>query len=95
LARSMESWYSGDMARIKTTLLVDDRLMRIVRVRAARSGRSQSDVLEDALKEGLGVVQRMRAKAGAGEEEAVALASRVVHEVRGKRPRRPSRGRKD
>ena len=84
------------MARIKTTLLVDDRLMRIVRVRAARSGRTQSDVLEEALKEGLGVVQRMRDKAGATEEEAVALASRVVHEVRGKRPpRRSSRGRKD
>jgi plasmid stability protein len=83
------------MARVKTTLLVDDRLMRIVRVRAARSGRSQSDVLEDALKEGLGVVQRMRDAAGASEEEALALASSVVHDMRAKGPWRSSRGRKN
>ncbi len=73
------------MARVKTTLSLDDRLMRIVRVRAARSGRSQSDVLEEALKEGLGVVERMRARASLDEEEALRLASDVVHDIRASR----------
>jgi hypothetical protein len=52
-------------------------------------------VLEEALKDGLGVVQRMRDKARAAEEDAVALASSVVHDVRAKKLRRSSRGRKD
>ena len=70
------------MARVKTTLTIDEDLMRQVRVRAARTSRSQSEILEAALREGLGVIDRMRAKAGLSEEEALDLASRVVHEVR-------------
>ena len=72
------------MARVKTTLSIDEGLMRQVRIRAARSGKSQSAVLESALKEGLGVIERIRAKADLPEEEALALASKVVHEVRAK-----------
>lgn len=77
------------MAKTKTTLSLDDRLMRMIRVRAARSGRTQSDVLEDALREGLAVIDRMRARASLDEEEALRLASEVVHEVRNdRRPRK-------
>jgi plasmid stability protein len=75
------------MAKVKTTLSIDEALMRQVRIRAARSGKSQSEVLEAALREGLGVVERIRAKAGLSEDEALKLASEVVHEVRGQRPR--------
>ena len=71
------------MAKVKTTLNIDEQLMRSVRVRAARSGRSQSDVLEAALREGLGVIERIRAKARLSEEDALDLASKVLHEVRG------------
>ncbi|MCA1702184.1 MAG: ribbon-helix-helix protein, CopG family [Actinobacteria bacterium] len=70
------------MARVKTTLSVDEELMRHVRVRAARTGRTQSDVLEEALREGLGVIHHIRAKNEADEEDALALASEAVHEVR-------------
>jgi hypothetical protein len=70
------------MARIKTTLSLDEDLMRQVRVRAARTGRTQSEVLEEALRKGLGVVQRIRARNEADEEEALRLASEAVHEVR-------------
>jgi plasmid stability protein len=70
------------MAKIKTTLSVDADLMRHLRVRAARSGRTQSDVLEEALREGLGVIERIRSKNGGDEEDALALASEAVHEVR-------------
>jgi plasmid stability protein len=70
------------MAKVKTTLSLDDDLMRQVRIRAARSGRSQSEVLEAALREGLGVIDRIRAKARLPEDEALDLASQVVHEIR-------------
>ena len=68
---------------MKTTLSIDETLMRQVRIRAARSSRSQSEVLEAALREGLGVIDRIRAKARLSEDEALDLASEVVHEVRG------------
>jgi plasmid stability protein len=70
------------MARVKTTLSIDEDLMRQVRIRAARANRSQSEVLEGALREGLGVIDRIRAKAGLSEVEALQLASDVVHEIR-------------
>ena len=70
------------MAKVKTTLSLDETLMRQVRVRAARSGTSQSEMLERALREGLGILDRLRAKANLDEEEAVRLATEVVHEVR-------------
>jgi hypothetical protein len=70
------------MAKVKTTLSIDERLMRQVRVRAARTGRRDSEVLEAALREGLGIIDRIRAKAHLGEEEAYELANRVVHEGR-------------
>ena len=84
----MDIHHYGDMAKVKTTLSIDDGLMRRVRVRAARSGRSQSDVLEEALKEGFGVIDRIRVKANLGEEEALELASRAVHEIRASEARR-------
>lgn len=73
------------MAKVKTTLSLDEALIRQVRVRAARSGTSQSEMLERALREGLGIIDRLRAKANLDEEEAVRLASEVVHEVRADR----------
>jgi plasmid stability protein len=76
------------MAKVKTTLSLDSDLMRQVRVRAARTGRTQSGVLEDALREGLGVIDRLRSQNQAGEEEALALASDAVHEVRQRVPKR-------
>jgi hypothetical protein len=84
------------MAKVKTTLSIDEGLMRQVRVRAARMGRRDSEVLEAALREGLGIIERIRAKAALGEDEAFDLAHRVVHEGRLSRrskrsPSRPSR----
>jgi hypothetical protein len=75
------------MGKVKTTLSIDERLMRQVRVRAARTGRRDSEVLEAALREGLGIIDRIRSKAQLSEEEASDLAHRVVHE--GRVTRRP------
>lgn len=78
------------MGKVKTTLSIDEGLMRQVRVRAARTGRRDSEVLEAALREGLGIIDRMRAKAGLGDEDANELAHRAVHEGRLTRPSRRS-----
>jgi plasmid stability protein len=70
------------MARIKTTLSLDERLLRQIRVRAARTGRRDSDVMEEVVREGLGSLERLRGRARLSEDEALDLASDVVHEVR-------------
>jgi hypothetical protein len=80
----MESGIS--MNRAKTTLMIDERLLRRLRVRAARSGKTLTEVVESALREGLGVVDRVRVS-GADEDEALLLASEAVHEVRAARRR--------
>jgi plasmid stability protein len=71
------------MARIKTTLSLDERLLRQIRVRAARTGRRDSDVMEEVVREGLGSLDRLRGRAHLSEDEALDLASDVVREVRG------------
>ena len=78
----MGIWQYGGMAKVKTTLSLDEHLMRHIRVRAARTGRTQSDVLEQALREGLGVIDRIRSRNEATEEEALDLASLAVHQTR-------------
>ena len=70
------------MAKVKTTLSIDEGLMRQLRVRAARTGRRDSDVLEEALRQGLGVLDRIRAKTNLSEETAYELAHAAVHEAR-------------
>jgi plasmid stability protein len=70
------------MGKTKTTLSIDQGLMRQVRVRAARTGQSDSEVLEAALREGLGIIDRIRAKARLSEQEAHKVAHQVVHEAR-------------
>src|SRR5207237_7159190 len=77
-------WQDGVMARIKTTLSLDEGLVRQIRVRAARTGRRDSDVMEEVVREGLGSLERLRARASLPEEEALDLASDVIHEVRGR-----------
>ena len=42
------------MARVRTTLTVDENVLRAVKVRAARTGKGDSQVIEDALRRELG-----------------------------------------
>jgi hypothetical protein len=79
------------MAKVKTTLSIDESLMRQVRIRAARSNTSQSEVLEAAIREGLGIIERIRAKAQLSESEALDTASRTVHDIRSQSRRKRNR----
>jgi predicted transcriptional regulator len=64
------------MAKVRTTLTVDDEVLRAVKIKAARTGRGDSEIIEDALRRdlGLGVLEQLWANAELSEDEAMDLA---------------------
>lgn len=64
------------MGKVRTTLTIDDGVMRAVKVRAVRKGKSDSQVIEEALRRDLGLelLDRLWARNQLSEEEAMALA---------------------
>lgn len=72
------------MAKRKTTIYVDEDLLRRARVFAARTGKRDSEVVEEALRSllGIDVLAQVWARSDLNEEEAMALASEALREVR-------------
>jgi adenylylsulfate kinase-like enzyme len=72
------------MPKHRTTVTIDERVMRAVRVKAARTGRRDGDVIEEALRRDLGfdLLERIWGRAGLGEDEATRLAAEAQHETR-------------
>jgi hypothetical protein len=72
------------MAKVRTTLTIDADVLRAVKVRAARTGRGDSEVIEEALRRELGfdVLDRIWARNDMEEGEATALAVEAQHETR-------------
>ena len=72
------------MAKARTTITVDERVLRAVRVKAARSGRRDSDVIEEALRRDLGLdlLERVWESADLDEDEALRVATEAQHEGR-------------
>jgi hypothetical protein len=68
----------------KVTLYVDEDVMRAVRVRAARTDRRDSDVVEDALRAYLGfdVLASVWARSNLTEDDAMRLAVEETHAAR-------------
>lgn len=64
------------MAKVRTTLTVDDMVLRAVKVRAARSGKGDSEVIEEALRRDLGLdlLERLWARNQLSEADAMELA---------------------
>lgn len=73
-----------DMARVRTTLTIDQEVLRAVKVRAARLGKGDSDVIEEALRRDLGMdlLDRLWATADMDEDGAMALALEAQHRAR-------------
>ncbi len=71
----------------KVTFYVDEDVLRAARVRAARSDRRDSEIVEDALRTYLGfdVVERVWGRSDLGEDEAMKLAVSEVHKMRGEK----------
>jgi Ribbon-helix-helix protein, copG family len=76
------------MTKVRTTLTVDSDVLRAVRVRAARTGKGDSEVIEEALRRDLGLdlLDRLWAANRLDEEEALALGVEAQHASRSPRP---------
>jgi hypothetical protein len=74
----------------KTTVYLYEDLLRAAKVAAAREDKKDYEVIEEALRRHLGfdLLERVRARAGLDEEQAMALALEETRTVRRKRAKK-------
>ena len=72
------------MGKVRTTVTIDESVLRAVKIRAARLGRGDSEVIEESLRRDLGLdlLERLWAKGELSEDDAAALAVEAQHETR-------------
>ncbi|MHB8644133.1 MAG: ribbon-helix-helix protein, CopG family [Gaiellaceae bacterium] len=72
------------MPKARTTLTIDDDVLRAVRVKAARTGKGDSEVIEEALRRDLGLdlVAGLWKRNKLSEREAMELALEAQHLTR-------------
>jgi Ribbon-helix-helix protein, copG family len=72
------------MGKVRTTLTIDEDVLRAVKVRGARTGKGDSEVIEAALRRDLGfdLLEQLWQREDIGEEEALALAVDAQHTTR-------------
>jgi hypothetical protein len=75
------------MPKVRTTLILEEEVLRAVKVRAARSGKGDSAVIEEALRRDLGLdlLERLWNRNRLSEEEARKLAVEAQHATRRRR----------
>ena len=75
------------MSKVRTTLTIDESVMRAVKMQAARTGRADSAVIEESLRRDLDLdlFDRMWAREGLPEDQANALAVEAQHKTRRRR----------
>jgi plasmid stability protein len=75
------------MAKVKTTVYVDEDVLRQIRVAAARRGRTVSELIEDALRRATlsGLIESIRSRSDLSEAEALELADSELHAMRRER----------
>ena len=72
------------MAKARTTLTIEEDVLRAVKVRGARTGKNNSEVIEEALRRQLGfdLLQRLGRGKDLEEDAATALAVEAQHRTR-------------
>ena len=72
------------MSKTRTTLTIDEDVLRAVKVRAARTGKGDGEVIEEALRRDLGLelLDRLWERNDLGEAEAMELAVEAQHSAR-------------
>jgi hypothetical protein len=72
------------MTKVRTTLTIDADVLRAVRIRAARTGKGDSQVIEDAVRRELGfdVLERLWQRGDLAEDDASQLAVEAQHTTR-------------
>jgi len=75
-----------EMARVRTTVTLEEDVLRAVKIRAARLGRGDSEVIEASLRRDLGLdlLDSLWAKNDFSESDATALAVEAQHRTRPK-----------
>jgi Ribbon-helix-helix protein, copG family len=76
------------MPKTRTTVTLGEDVFRALKVKAARTGKRDSEVIEEALRRDLGLeaMEDIWAKVTpVGEREATDLAYRELHAMRGER----------
>jgi hypothetical protein len=75
------------MAKVRTTLTIDEEILRAVKVRSARTGKGDSEVIEEALRRELGydLLDRLWQRNDLDEEQALALSVEGQHKTRRRR----------
>jgi hypothetical protein len=69
---------------LRTTLTIDESVMKAVKMRAARTGRGDSQVIEESLRRdiGLDLLERLWEKSERSARDAEALAVEAQHKTR-------------
>lgn len=72
------------MTKTRTTLTIDEEVLRAVKVRAARTGKGESEIIENAVRRDLGLdlMDRLWARNEMSEDEAMDLALEAQREAR-------------
>jgi Ribbon-helix-helix protein, copG family len=72
------------MAKVRTTLTIDEDVLRWVKVRAARTGKGDSQVIEESLRRDLGLdlLEKLWERNQLDEAEAAELAVEAQHATR-------------
>jgi hypothetical protein len=72
------------MAKVRTTLTVDESVLKAVKIRAARTGRRESAVIEESLRRDLGldVLEGIWEHNRLAEQDAIKLAVEAQHATR-------------
>ncbi|MGH2883030.1 MAG: ribbon-helix-helix protein, CopG family [Solirubrobacteraceae bacterium] len=80
--------YDAAMGRVRTTVTIDESVLKAVKIRAAHLGRGDSEIIEESLRRDLGLdlLERLWSKSDVTEADATALAVEAQHKTR-PRPR--------
>jgi hypothetical protein len=75
------------MPKVRTTLTIDEGVLKAVRMRAARLGRGDSEIIEESLRRDLGLdlLERLWERNALSEADATTLAVEAQHETRRRR----------
>lgn len=75
------------MPKVRTTVTLDDEVLRWVKVRGARQGKGDSEVIEESLRRDLGLdlLQSLWQTNQMGEDEAMKVALEAQHSSRRRR----------
>lgn len=72
------------MSKTRTTLTIDADLLRAIKVKAARLGKGESELIEEAVRESLGLhlLDRLWEQSTLSDDEAMSLALEAQDSVR-------------